>query len=71
MDRNYNELALTLNAQALHYDCSNNIIIPRGFIPGGRGWGRLGVSIYPTLCPGILSKLPRDYPNPKQKWGAV
>ena len=36
MGRNYNELTLMLNTQATHYDCSNNIIIPRGFIPGGR-----------------------------------
>ena len=40
MDRNYNELASMLNAQAMHYDGINNIIISRGFIPGGRdGWG--------------------------------
>ena len=36
MDRNYNELASMLNAQAMHYDGSNNIIISWGFIPGGR-----------------------------------
>lgn len=33
-------LASMLNAQAMHYDGSNNIINSRGFIPGGRdGWG--------------------------------
>ena len=66
MDRNYNELALMLNAQAMHYDCSNNTIIP-----GGRDGGCLGGLIYPTLCPGILSQLPCDYPNPKHNCGAV
>ena len=69
MDRNYNELALMLNAQATHNDC--NIIIPWGFISGGRDGGRLGGFIYPTLCPGILSQIPCDYPNPKHNCGAV
>ena len=37
-------LASMLNAQAMHYDGSNNIINSRGFIPGGRdGWGGGGV----------------------------
>lgn len=45
MDRNYNELALMLNAQATHNDC--NIIIPWGFISGGRDGGRLGGLIIP------------------------
>ena len=44
-----------LNAQATYNDC--NIIIPWGFIFGGRDGGRLGGLIYPTLCPGILSQL--------------
>ena len=69
-------LASMLNAQAMHYDGSNNIINSRGFIPGGRdGWGggggHLGGLIYPTLCPGILSQLPCDYPHPKLNCGAV
>ena len=55
MDRNYNKLALMLiSTRVMHYDCGNNIIIPRGFIPGGRDGGCLGGWIYPTLCPGIL-----------------
>ena len=37
---------------------------------GGRG-GHLGGLIYPTLCPGILSQLPCDYPKPKHNCGAV
>lgn len=69
MDRNYTELALMLNAQATHNDC--NIIIPWGFISGGRDGGRLGGLIYPTLCLGILSQIPCDYPNPKHNCGAV
>ena len=40
MDRNYNELALMLiSTRVMYYDCGNNIIIPRGFIPGGREGG--------------------------------
>ena len=60
-----------LNAQAMHYDGGNNIIISRGFIPGGREGVHLGGLIYPTLCPDILSQLPCDYPNPKHNCGAV
>ena len=38
---------------------------------GGGGGGHLGGLIYPTLCPGIHSQLPCDYPNPQHKGGAV
>ena len=30
---------MLISTRVMHYDCGNNIIIPRGFIPGGRDRG--------------------------------
>ena len=48
---------MLISTRVMHYDWSNNIIIPRGFIPGGRDGGgeHLGGLIYPTLCPGTVT----------------
>ena len=35
---------MLISTRVMHYDWSNNIIIPRGFIPGGRDGGRRGAS---------------------------
>lgn len=35
---------MLISTRVMHYDWSNNIIIPRGFIPGGRDGGGGGAS---------------------------